>query len=151
MTCRHWSFNKLFVSHSHFDSLSCLAELVQNLLDPSTTESPIKSPLFVCLAVSLLVFSRRVISFLFFFVQWQIIRIFKNWQNPFFQENSFLPKFVKKDPKLHQNRLFFFEFLKNFVISFSWKWSNFIFGKILVLKLWTEMLLASQIAGFFKM
>ena len=34
-----------------------------------------------------------------------------------------------------------FDFLKNFVISFSW---------ILVLELWAELLLAYQIAGFFK-
>ena len=100
MTCRHWSFNKLFVSHSHFDSLSCLAELVQNLLDPSTTESPIKSPLFVCLAVSLLVFSRRVISFLCFFCTMADNKNIQKLTEPFFPGKFIFAKICEKGPKI---------------------------------------------------
>ena len=75
-------------------------------------------------------------------------------------KNRFYPNLGKKDsngPKI------FFLFFENFVISFSWEKSKMgtniveyfctstISGKILVLKLWTKMLLANQIAGFFKL
>ena len=54
----------------------------------------------------------------------------------------------------------FLDFLKHFVISFSWKKSemncNIVIGvsppiPYLVLELWTKMLLTNQTAGFFKM
>ena len=49
------------------------------------------------------------INVLWFFPRWKIIGIFKKWQNPFFQENSFLPKFGQKNrPKWPQNRVFWF-------------------------------------------
>ena len=48
---------------------------------------------------------------------WQVIGIFKNCHSPFFQENSFFPKFWQKQPKMTPKQ-FFLDFLKNFVISF---------------------------------
>ena len=63
-------------------------------MDPRPTKGPIKSTLSVCLSVCLSVrfpFQHFpwVISFLWFLAQLWIIEIFKNWQSPFFQENSF--------------------------------------------------------------
>ena len=83
---------------------------------------PLKWPLSVNLSVCLSVwhFSQEwVIKFFWFFAQWQIIRIFKNWQSNFLQENLFLPKFGQKEPKMVLKWAFWI-FLKYFGISFSW-------------------------------
>ena len=87
--------------------------------------------------------------------------------SPFPRKIHFSQIWAKRAPKSLQNS-FFFNFLKN-IISFSWKWklileikmkTNILIDisprilyltKILVLELWAKMLLANQIAVFFKM
>ena len=77
-----------------------------SFLDPCSRKGPIKSQLSVsvCLSVSLSVrlsvrcFSQKWLdSFFWFLAQWQIIGISKNWQSPFFQENS---KRTQNGPKI---------------------------------------------------
>ena len=77
-----------------------------------------------------------------------MVVIFKNWQSPFFQENSFLPKFAEKSPKWTQNKVFWI-FWKTVWLVFpgnDLKWhkcyywyftTNLISRKILVLELWS--------------
>ena len=71
-----------------------------------------------CLSISSSAFLSGM-SCLFFQISapWQVIGIFKYCQSPFFQENSFFPKFWQKQLKMTPKQ-FFLDFLKNFVISF---------------------------------
>ena len=86
-------------------------------MDPHPKEGPIKSLLSVCLSVQQFsIFLRNgSLVFFWFLAQSWIIKILKNWQSPFFQENSFLPKFRQKGHRMAPKENFA-DFLKNFVM-----------------------------------
>ena len=69
-------------------------------------EGPIKSPLSVCLyvcpSISLAFFPEMTLSFFLIFGTVLDNWISKDWQSPFFQENSLLPKFgqTQNGPKI---------------------------------------------------
>ena len=138
-------------------SISCTS-----LMDPRPTEGPTKS-LSVCLSVFL--------SFQHFSQDWFIssFHIFfsmvYSWKNgkksPFFQKIHFCPNLGRKGPKWPQNRVFqiFWKILslvfpgnnlKLKLILLLIFTTNSTSGKILILQLWAKMLLASQLAAFFK-
>ena len=114
--------------------------IIQYFLDPCPVEGPIKSLLSVCLCLPVClsvclyiclsihqfgIFLRNGSLVFWYLAQWQIIRIFKSWQSPYFHKNSFLPKFDKKKKKKKckkwpQNS-FIWIFWKILSFSFSWK------------------------------
>ena len=59
----------------------------------------------------------------FFLFLYMMIGIFKKWQRHLFQENLFLPKFQQKGPKMTP-KYGLLDFLRNFVFSFSCKYSK---------------------------
>ena len=82
--------------------------------------------LYICLSIHQFgIFLRNGSLVFWYLAQWQIIRIFKSWQSPYFHKNSFLPKFDKKKKKKKckkwpQNS-FIWIFWKILSFSFSWK------------------------------
>ena len=130
-------------------------------MDPHPKEGPIKSLLSVCLSVQQFsIFLRNgSLVFFWFLAQSWIIKILKNWQSPFFQENSFLPKFGQKGAQNGPQKEFFGLFEKFCYVSFLgnnenkhcyWYFTT-ISDKILGFELWAKMLSANQFAGSSKL
>ena len=71
-----------------------------DFLDPCRTEGPVVQRASVCPSTVWYFYQEWVVSFFRFFAPWYVIGIFKNWQSPFFQENSFFPKFGQNLPQM---------------------------------------------------
>ena len=87
--------------------------------------------LSLCLSVCQFSFFLRkgLVVFSVFFAWWYIIGILKNLKSPFYQKNSFLPKFEQKKPKIAPKIGFFFIFWKILSLVFpnNLKWKLIVF------------------------
>ena len=130
-------------------------------LNPRATESSIKSPLSLSLSVRQFgIFLRNQFS-LIFCTMVRKSEYFKT-DGGLFSGKSIFARFRQKGSIVASKQVFRY-FLKNFVISFSWKQSKMktnvvidisppipYLAKILVLELWAKMLFSHQIARIIK-
>ena len=111
--------------------LLLLLSLLLLLLNPRPTEGPIKSLLSIHPSVRYFFLRNGSLLLSWFLARWWIVRIFKNWQSPFFPWKFILPTsgkfwFLSFGPKCsHEIKLQ--DFLKCNILKKKWM-MKYIFG-----------------------